>query len=137
MTIPGEFVPIDPDAELGPAQVDRLLKRLYNELAFARIALRNAREKEIKDLEAYSAAKQPLLLDPDCPMPSRSAGVSKAQHDEWINVRIPHLWWAYQESKIDRMSAVDYSKQIAEQVKCVQSIGANARQAYDLSGRHS
>lgn len=130
-----EFVPIDPDGAMTPADVDRYLRLIYNELYFARKRLREARYKEIQDLKAYSEAKIPLLADPDCPDPER-AGVTKAARDEWINARIPALWWAYQGSKVVRQTAEDYSKQLREQVSCLQSINSIAKQAFDLTGRN-
>jgi hypothetical protein len=113
------------------------MKRLYNELAFARLALRESRRNEVKALKAYSEARNPLRFDPECPEPSRSTGVTKADREEWINAKIADLYWAHQGAKVVRESAEDYSRQLREQVKCVQSIGANARQAYDIVGRAS
>ncbi len=58
-----------------------------------------------------------------------------AQRDEWIQERLPDLWWPYQASKIVRISAEDYNNRLGRQVRCIQSINANARQAYDTVGR--
>ncbi|REF00258.1 hypothetical protein [Thermomonospora umbrina] len=129
------FDPIDADADMSPAEVDRWLKRLFNELAFARIALRRARYAEVQAYKAYMEVRHPVLLDPECPQPSRSTGVTVVGREEWINARVPEKYWDHQAKKIVRESAEDYSRQIRDQVKCIQSIGANARQAYDLSGR--
>lgn len=137
MTANGEeFEPIDLDAALTPHDVDRYLRRLHNELYTAERALRESRYKEIQALRKYSEAKQPLLLDPDCPDISRS-GVTKAAQEEWIGAKIPDLYWAHQGAKVVRMNAQDYARRLDSQIKCLQSINTIVRQMYDMSGRHS
>lgn len=131
-----DFQPIDLDADLTPADVDRFLRALYNELYFAQRALREARSKEIRALKAYSDAKQPLKLDPDCPDTTRS-GVTKAAQEEWFCGQIPDLYWAHQGAKLVRQNAQDYAWRLKDQVKVLQSINSIVKQAYDLSGRHS
>jgi hypothetical protein len=130
-----DFEPIDPDADMSPADVDRHLKILRNELARARIGLRNARNHEIRCFRTYTDARNALLLSPECPEVSRSTGITVAERDAWINARIPEEFWAYEGAKVMRKNAESYSQQVREQVKCIQSIGANARQAYDIAGR--
>lgn len=130
-----EFEPIDLDAALTPHDVDRFLRRLHNELYFAERALRESRYKEIRALRAYLEAKQPLLLDPDCPDTSRSS-VTKTVQEEWISSRLPEEYWAYQGAKVVRMNAQDYVKRLDSQVKVLQSINSIVKQMYDLSGRH-
>lgn len=131
-----EFQPIDLDADLTPADVDRYLRGLHNELYYAQRALREARYKEVQALKEYSDAKQPLLLDPDCPDPTKS-GVSKAAQEEWLCARIPDPYWRHQGAKVVRMNAQDYARRLDSQVKVLQSINSIVRQAYDMSGRHS
>lgn len=131
-----EFHPIDLDADLTPADVDRYLRGLHNELYYAQRALREARYKEVQALKAYSDAKQPLLMNADCPDPAKS-GVSKAAQEEWLCARIPDPYWAYQGAKVVRMNAQDYARRLDSQVKVLQSINSIVKQAYDLSGRHS
>ncbi|MCW2870255.1 hypothetical protein [Actinacidiphila oryziradicis] len=132
-----DFSFLDPDAALTPAEVDRHMKMLNNELARAQMALRRVRYKEIRDYKEFCDARSPLLLEADCPVVSKSAGVTVAQRDEWIQERLPALWWTFQASKLVRISAEDYNTRLARQVRCIQSINANARQAYDIGGRHS
>ena len=131
-----EFQPIDLDADLTPADVDRYLRGLHNELYFAQRALREARIKEVQALKDYSDAKQPHLLDPDCPDPTKS-GVSKAAQEEWLCAQIPEPYWKHQGAKVVRMNAQDYARRLDSQVKVLQSINSIVRQAYDLAGRHS
>lgn len=138
MTAPNgeEFEPIDLDATLTPHDVDRYLRKLYNELYFAERALRESRIKEIKALKAFSEAKQPLLLDPDCPDTTRS-GVTKTAQDEWFSSQIPDQYWAHQGAKVVRMNAQDYARRLDSQVKVLQSINSVVKQMYGLSGSHS
>lgn len=131
-----EFQPIDLDADLTPADVDRYLRGLHNELYYAQRALREARYKEVQALKEYSDAKQPYLMDPDCPDPTKS-GVSKAAQEEWLCARIPDLFWKHQGAKVVRMNAQDYARRLDSQVKVLQSINSIVKQAYDQSGRHS
>ena len=129
------FEPIDLDADLTPADVDRYLRGLHNELYYAQRALREARVKEVRALKDYSDAKQPHLLDPDCPDPTKS-GVSKAAQEEWLCARLPEPYWAYQGAKVVRQNAQDYARRLDSQVKVLQSINSIVRQAYDVAGRH-
>lgn len=131
-----EFEPIDLDAALTPHDVDRYLRRLHNELYIAERALRESRYKEIQALKAYSEAKQPWLLDPECPDTSRS-GVTKTAQEDWISGKIPDPYWTYQGAKVVRMNAQSYAKRLDGQIKCLQSINTIVRQMYDLTGRHS
>lgn len=131
-----DFHPIDLDADLTPADVDRYLRGLHNELYYAQRALREARYLEVQALKEYSDSKQPLLMDPDCPDPARS-GVSKAAQDEWICARIPDPYWKHQGAKVVRMNAQDYARRLDSQVKVLQSINSIVRQAYNLTGGQS
>lgn len=131
-----DFTFLDPDDAMTPAQVDRHIKLLNNEVARAQIALRRCRYKEIQDFKEFSEARSPLLLDPECPVISKTAGVTKAQRDEWIQERIPALWWTYQGSKLVRSTCEDYIRRLGEQVRLTQTISASARQAYETTGRH-
>lgn len=130
-----DFQPIELDADLTPADVDRFLRRLHNELYYAQRALREARIKEARALKAYTEGKQPLLLDPECPDATLSH-ISKAVQDEWIGARIPELYWALKGAQVVRMNALDYSRTLQGQVKVLQSINSLVKQMYDLTGRH-
>jgi len=131
-----EFEPIDLDAALTPHDVDRYLRRLHNELYIAERALRESRYKEVQALKAYSEAKQPYLLDPECPDTSRS-GVTKTAQEEWISARVPEEYWTYQGAKVVRMNAQSYARRLDSQVKCLQSINTIVRQQYGMSGSYS
>lgn len=130
-----QFEPIDLDAALTPHDVDRYLRRLNNEVYIAERALRESRIKEIQALKRYSEAKQPFLLDPECPDTNRS-GVTKTAQEEWIGARVPEEYWAYQGAKVVRMNAQSYAKRLDSQIKCLQSINSIVKQMYDLTGRH-
>ena len=132
-----EFPFLDPDADMSPAEVDWWLKRLFNELAKSRIALRHARYAEVQAIKAYKTAREPLKYHADCPQPSRSTGITKDDREDWINARISAEYWDLEGKKVVKQAAEDYSRQIRDQVKCIQSIGANARQAFDIAGRAS
>lgn len=129
------FEPLDLDAAFTPHDIDRFLRGLYNELYIAERALRESRYKEIQALRAYSEAKQPLLMDPDCPDTSRS-GVTKTAQEDWISGKIPDLYWAYQGAKVVRMNSQDYAKRLDSQVKVLQSINSVVKQMYGMSGSH-
>jgi hypothetical protein len=128
--------PIDLDATLTPVDVDRYLRRLNNALAYAEKELRAARKAEVDAEQAYAEAKQPYLLDPDCPDPSRS-GVSMKAQEEWLGAKVPEQYWLYRRRKVVRMNAQDHAKRLDSQVRCIQSINSLVRQMYSLDGRHS
>lgn len=132
-----EFVPIDPDTEMLPAQIDRHLKRLYNELAFAIGDLRKARGEEVNAKKAYTEARNRLLLSGECPRVGRGSNdVTVDEREAWINNRLDGEVWVLEGAKVVRESAEDYlNNTLRGQVSCIQSIGATARQMYDLSGR--
>lgn len=128
--------PIDLDATLTPVDVDRYLRRLNNALAYAERDLRQARKNEVDAEQRYAEAKQPHLLEPDCPDPSRS-GVSMKAQEEWLGARVPEQYWAFRRAKALRMNAQDHAKRLDSQVRCIQSINSLVRQMYSLDGRHS
>jgi hypothetical protein len=132
-----KFEPLDLDATLTPHDVDRLLRRIHNAIAYAERDLRQSRNAEVAAEKAYFIARAPLLGDPDCPEPKKSRGVTKTDRDEWVNVRVPDAYWAHREAKVLRQGAEDYWWSLKEQVKCLQSINSIVKQMYDLSGRHS
>jgi len=128
--------PIDLDATLTPVDVDRYLRRLNNALAYAERELRLARRDEVNAEQVYAEAKQPFLLDPSCPDPSRS-GVSQKAQEEWLGARVPVEYWAYRRAKVVRMNAQDHAKRLDGQVRCIQSINSLVKQMYSLSGGQS
>lgn len=127
--------PIDLDATLTPADVDRYLRRLSNALAFAERDLRQARRREVDAEQRYAEAKQPLLLDPDCPDPTRS-GVSQKTQEEWLGARVPDEYWAFRRAKVVRQNAEDHGRRLDGQIRCIQSINSLVKQMYNLEGRH-
>lgn len=130
-----EFVPLDLDATLTPVDVDRYLRRIHNELAYAERDLRAARNSEVDADEQFAMAKQPLLLDPACPDPTRS-GVSKAAQEEWISARVPDPYWAFRRAKVSRMNAEDHARRLDGQIRVLQSINSLVKQMYNLNGSH-
>lgn len=132
-----DFQLLELDTDLTPIDVDRLLRRIHNAVAFANRDLRQHRDAEVKAEKAYRKARAPLTVRDDCPEPDRSKGITKSERDEWINDRIPDEYWRYREAKVLRQGAEDYFWSLKEQVKCLQSINTIVRQMYDLSGRRS
>jgi hypothetical protein len=130
------FEELNLDDTLTPHDVDRLLRRIHNAIAYAERDLRQSRNAEVAAEKAYFLKRAPLLGDPDCPEPNKSRGVTKTDRDEWVNVRVPDAYWAYREAKVLRQGAEDYWWSLKEQVKCLQSINSIVKQMYDLAGRH-
>jgi hypothetical protein len=130
-----EFTPIDPNEDLATDEVKRHLSAIFNELYFARKDLEQARNREVDAFEAYTLARLPLLKDPNCPDPKQS-GVTATQQANWINDRIPNPWLAYQRAKTSRLNAVDYTKQLREQVSVLQSINSIAKLLDAQGGRY-
>lgn len=132
-----DFAILELDTDLTPVDVDRLLRRIHNAVAFAHRDLTKQRDAEIAAEKAYRMARSPLMMREDCPEPNRSKGITKTDRDEWINDRIPEAYWAWREAKVLRQGAEDYFWSLKEQVKCLQSINTIVRQMYELTGRHS
>jgi hypothetical protein len=77
---------------------------------------------------AYSRARNPLLLDPDCPQVGTRAGqVSAKERDLWVNARIPDEFEALERKRLIRTNAVDYMWQVKKQSEIMQSINNNAK----------
>jgi hypothetical protein len=121
-----EFKFINPGDDLDTTEVGRRLSAIYNELYFAGKDLEAARLAEVNAYKAYLRARVPLLKDPDCPDPKQS-GITATQQKNWINDQIPELWLAYTDTKTLRMNAVDYAKQLREQVGVLQSLNSIAK----------
>lgn len=134
---PTAFAPIDPDIELSPAQTDRLLKEILNELGRARLALRDARRKEAVAEKAWQDKRIPLVMGEACPKPSRSTGVTKEDRETWLIHNATKEYWDFRGAKVVRECAEDYMRMLREQVSVLQSLNANARTSYELTGRHT
>ena len=129
-----EFAFIEPGDDLDTTEVGRRLSAIYNELYFARKDLEAARLAEVGAYKAYLRGRVPLLKNPDCPDPKRS-GITATQQQNWINDQIPELWLAYTDAKTLRMNAVDYTKQLREQVGVLQSLNSIAKLRDGLGAR--
>ncbi len=134
---PTAFEPIDPDIELSPIETDRLLRQILNELGLARLALRDARRKEAVADKAWQEKRIPLQLSTDCPQPSRGSGITAADRETWLINEASEAYWAYRGAEVVRKCAEDYLRTLREQVSVLQSLNANARTSYELTGRHT
>lgn len=130
------FVPINVDADLTPAEVDRHLRQLRNHVALSQIELERCRDDELEAKKAFTKARTRLLLSPECPRVSRGgSGVTVDERDAWIISKLDEEFWALEGAKVNRENAEDYGRSVREQIKCIQSLGASARQAYEIAGR--
>ena len=130
------FVFLEPDAHLTPAEVERHLNALNNEIARAQNALRLARERELEARKIRDRTRDRLLLSDECPRVGRGAGdVTVAVRDAWVNTRLDTELWVYRTAKVQREDAEAYVWAIKDQIEVLRSIGVLSRQAYDLSGR--
>lgn len=130
------FVFLEPDAHLTPAEVERFLNLLNNEIARAQDNLRRARGRELDAKKIYTRERDRLLLSDDCPNVGRASGdVTVAERDAWINTRIDNELWIYKTAKVEREDAESYVWAIKDQIEILRSLGVLSRQAFDLSGR--
>lgn len=133
----GGFVFLEPDAHLTPAEVERFLNLLSNEIANAQEALVKARDRELEAKQIYTQAKNKALLSDDCPHVGRSAGdVTVGVRDAWVESLVDSELWIYKTAKVERENAESYVWAIKDQIEVLRSIGVLSRQAFDLSGRH-
>lgn len=130
------FVWLQPDAHLTPAEVERFLNLLNNEIARAQQNLRRARGRELDAKKIYARERDRLLLSDECPNVGRASGdVTVAERDAWVNTRIDDELWIYKTAKVEREDAESYVWAIKDQIEVLRSIGVLSRQAFDLSGR--
>lgn len=130
------FVFLEPDAHLTPAEVERFLNLLNNEIARAQQNLRQARVRELDAKKIYSRERDRLLLSDAVPNVGRASGdVTVAERDAWVNTRIDDELWIYKTAKVEREDAESYVWAIKDQIEVLRSIGVLSRQAFDLSGR--
>jgi len=132
-----DFTLLDPEAELSTDEIKRHFKRLNNELAIAGQKLKAARFAELQAERAWKDKRTELLLDDRCPDIDRSENVSRQDREDWLTGQAPDLWWDYRGKKTVREVALDYTRTLKEQVKCVQSLNATARQMDELTWRHA
>lgn len=131
------FVFLEPDAHLTPAQVERFLNLLANEIAAAQKALVDARDRELEAKKIYQQAKDRLLLSAECPNVGRASGdVTVAEREAWINTQVGDELWIYKTTQVERENAESYVWAIKDQIEILRSIGVLSRQALDLSGRN-
>lgn len=131
----GGFQFVDLDEPMTPADTDRYLRRLNNELVISQLAVTRARGEEIDAQKMYAATRNPLLMDPSCPkVGSRAGQVSAKERDLWISARIPGAYWALEEAKLVRTNAVDYAWQVKTQAGLMQSLNNNAKAIYGTPG---
>jgi hypothetical protein len=130
------FVFLEPDAHLTPAEVERFLNLLNNEIARAQHALSTARRRELEAKKIHARERDRLLLSDDCPNVGRASGdVTVAERDAWINTRIDNELWIYKTAQVEREDAEAYVWAIKDQIEILRSLGVLSRQAFDLSGR--
>ena len=130
------FVFLQPDAHLTPAQVERFLNLLANEIANAQEALVLARDRELEAKKIYTQERDKLLLSDACPNVGRaSADVTVDEREAWMNQFIEDQKWMHETTKNERENAESYVWAIKDQIEVLRSIGVLARQAFDLSGR--
>lgn len=121
----------DVNEVLTPVETERYLKLLNNELGFAQLAVRRAREAELTAEHAYMEARTPLLLDEDCPQSDRNTGrVTQKTVDAWFAARIPSPYWALRGATVDRQNAVSYARQVQDQMEIARSLNSNAKTFY-------
>ncbi|MCC5574561.1 hypothetical protein IMZ11_02760 [Microtetraspora sp. AC03309] len=125
-----EFV--NEDAVLTPADTDRFLKRLNNELVRAQMDIRRARKQKADCDEAYQRKRLPLLMSEECPDVGRGAGqVTVEERDAWINSQIYGEYTALRNAKDAMEDAVGYGWLVKDQIRVMQSLNNNAKAIYD------
>ena len=79
------FVFLEPDAHLTPAEVERFLNLLNNEVARAQNNLSRARGRELDAKKIHARERDRLLLSDECPNVGRASGdVTVAERDAWM-----------------------------------------------------
>lgn len=132
----GDFTPINLDAHLTPAEIETHLKKLYNELAFAQIDLRNLRDAEVDAKLDYQRARSTAILSPECPKVSRKdGGATVDERDAWVDLRIEAEKSTLAVAEVNRANAEDYLRMLRQQAEIVRSLGTSVRQAFDMAGR--
>lgn len=123
----GGFQFLEEDDVLTPPETDLFLRLLNNELVVAGKAVRAARRAELDAFMAYTAARKPHELDPDCPEVGSGAGKVTAKAEEaWFERRIPEPYWAWKNAVLERQNAAAYMTQVGKQVEIARSLNKNA-----------
>lgn len=125
---------IDEDAVLTPAEAERYLKQVNNELARAQINLQRTRFYELRLKRAYVEARTKLLFSEDCPKVGRGEGqVTVEERDAWINSQIEE-YWPYESAQVQRKNAEDHLVTMGKQASIAQSLNNNAKELYATDG---
>lgn len=130
------LVELQPDVHMTPAQVERYLTLLSNEVKTAQEQLVDARDRELEAMKIYTESRDLLLLSDACPSVGRNKGqITSDGLDAWIRARIGDEFWIYETVKVERANAESYVWAIKDQMEILRSLGVLARQAMDMTGR--
>jgi len=121
-----------PDA-LTPVEVEAWLRRLLNDLGLARVALSEARNREVDAKHEYERARRKAILSDKSPKVTRG-GYTTAERDAWVDDQAGDLRFDFDKATVVREAAQDRLRVLMAQAEIVRSLGASVRQAYELAG---
>lgn len=103
------------------------MTRVYDDIAKAAEALRQARDTEVNAKHEYESRRRQALLSKDRPKVSRD-GWTVAERDAWVEEECAGDRLAYDLATVRRESAADHLRTLRDQSLLIMAI-AKARQA--------
>jgi hypothetical protein len=118
---------------LTPLSVEQKLRQLVNDLARARVVLREARDLEVDARHEHDRARRRALLSDKSPKVTRG-GYTVAEQSAWVDQQCEDLKLAADKATVVREAAQDRLRVLLAQAEIVRSLGASVRQAYEMAG---
>ncbi|WP_408895905.1 hypothetical protein ACJ5H2_13390 [Nocardioides sp. R1-1] len=121
--------------QLTLGQVAERLHGVHQDMAYAQLRLREARDAEVEAAATLRVARARAFLDPDCPKPKRGEnGVTVADRDSWVDQRTHDEWLAAEVAEAHRKAAEDALRVSRDQASVVQSLAALMKAEMSLAG---
>lgn len=117
-----------------PVQVERKLAELMNEVASAEIAMRKLLETEAEAKWAYERAHVIAATDPNCPIPSRSTGVTVGERESWIRGMVQDEFKGLEYAQLNVQIQKRYTARLEQQCSLVQTMSKMVLAAYQVAG---
>lgn len=118
---------------LTPADAERRLTTLDNEMAKATLWLRDARDAEVAAKHTYEAAHRRALLSKDCPKVTRG-GFTTAERDAWVGDQCADEQRTYDIAVARREASADHLRTVREQAMVAMSLLRSANASMQIAG---
>lgn len=125
--------PIPQYEPLTPADVERQVRWIYNQMTRAQTILREARDAEVAAKHVYERAHRKAILSSDCPKVARG-GYTTADRDAWVGEQCAEQQEAYELAEVARKAAEEHLRTLYQQGTLAAVLAKSVHQAFNLAG---